>query len=356
MLMNVNGLSAEINMPAAPTGGGTHVLPPYDRQDVYVVDEYPACPSNWMHGSDRAASYFLPVKPGKHLWIDFNQNRHHNHHVAIVASIQGINPITGLQTKQLRLEQYRKNCPVHGCEFGQDRYCEQCGYQWPSQNYMTTASTPPGQFWIDGFRTQKGEVRGFLITEETMRGVATQIIGDDRVFAIGIAFYLSKEPKPEPSPTLGSMTRGVHIAPKWGSQIGYRHYKLTARGVSVNHHSRIDTTSLGDHAVTNDAAISSSTCSAAPTTPATSHPIPDELAPDEQLLEVNHLEIAAGAKIRQELAYHDPSDPDFYQDEPAGVIYCNYCTQGDFEKIIAAGKRDLTKGGEGFLAGLKTGN
>ncbi len=67
-VMRVNGLTASINLPPAPEGGGVHVLPPYSPQAVYVVDEY-ECPANWMHGSAKAASYFLPVWKDKHLWF-----------------------------------------------------------------------------------------------------------------------------------------------------------------------------------------------------------------------------------------------------------------------------------------------
>lgn len=206
VVMTVNGLKCAFHMPTAllprfrKNDKGENVempqpLPPGAPRFAYPVDEY-NCPSNWMHGSAKASSYWLPVRPGCGMWLDFNYAYDHSHHVAVVVSIQGVNPITGQQTKELRLEQYRERCPVHDVPFGQDRFCEACNYKWDAQNYIASNSTPRGLFWIDGFRGDDGIVRQYIFTEEKCKGVAANIIGEDRVFAIGIAFYLSKEPKP----------------------------------------------------------------------------------------------------------------------------------------------------------------
>jgi hypothetical protein len=207
VVMNVNGLKCAFHMPAAllpkfkknPDGSNgdelVQNLPKGSPRFAFPVDEYPACPTSWMNGSAKASSYWLPARPGCGMWLDFNYNYEHSHHVAVVVSIQGVNPITGQQTKALRLEQYRDKCPVHDLPFGQDRFCEQCGYKWDAQNYISNNNTPRGLFWMDGFRGEDGVVRQYLFTEETCKGVASNIIGEDRVFAIGIAFYLSKEPK-----------------------------------------------------------------------------------------------------------------------------------------------------------------
>ena len=60
--MRVNGLYASINTPEALKGEEVHNLPPYSPCSAHVVDEYEDCPSNWMHGSDKASSYFVPVE------------------------------------------------------------------------------------------------------------------------------------------------------------------------------------------------------------------------------------------------------------------------------------------------------
>src|SRR5207244_4154404 len=84
-------------------------------------------------------------------------------------------------------------------------YCEKCEHNWPPQNYMSTTGQPNGMLWLDGFLDSHGVTRQYIFTEEECRGVASQIIGNERVFAIGIAFFLSKQPKPVvPNYGLGS--------------------------------------------------------------------------------------------------------------------------------------------------------
>lgn len=348
--MDVNGLHCGVNLPDAPEGDGVHGLPPHKPRQVYKVDEFPACPTTWMHGSDKASSYFFPVGKGKHLWLDFNQNARHTHHIAIVMSVQGINPVTNEQTKALNLQQFRDKCPKHPNEaFQQDRFCEKCGFKWPSQNYMTTVSTPRGQLWADGWRIEDGTIRGFLITAETMKGIATQLIGEQRVWAIGIAFYLSKEAKPKPASPLRSRTVQCST---FGGGDGKLYSGGNTKGTPasfnfVDNESLTSSLDSGDHEVVN------SFLDLADKGSVQSRGISGQSV---QPIETEKLEIAAGAKITQELAYHDPNNLDFYEDEPAGVIYANYCTEGDFETIVAAGAKDMTKGGEGSLAGLNTGN
>ncbi len=183
-----------------------HNLPYAAPTSIYAVDEYPACPDNWEHGSDIAGSFFAGLHEDWALWLDFNECFNHTHDVAVVLSVQGINPITGqtmVGDNPLRMEQYHKNCPIHDVAFKQDYFCEECGFKWPGQNYMSTTGTPFGMFWLDGFRTPDGNVRQYIISAEKMRSVAAQVMEkrgedpDNRVFAIGMAFYLSKAKKPD---------------------------------------------------------------------------------------------------------------------------------------------------------------
>ena len=299
--MEVNGLFATLNTPEALKGEEIHGLPPYDPRPAYAVDEYPACPENWMHGSSKASSYFVPVEAGRGMWFDFTVNAHHKHHVAVVVSVQGINPITGQKMTELCLEKYKDKCPVHDIDFQQDRFCPTCGYKWPGQNYIAT--TTGQSLWIDGFRNEKGEVRQYVISEEEASGVAAQLIGEDRVFAIGYAFYLSKKPKPEqPRPYLRTACCSF------------------GGGTQVMGYNGLESLSFND----------------------------SDAGPDMAMLEV-----AAGAKIQQEVGV-DPEDIDFWETEPAGMIYVNYVPLKVAEKILAAGKREEAK--DGFLNGLKVGN
>lgn len=173
-----------------------HSLPPYARRKTFMVDEYPACPSNWLRSEGKMTSYFVPVPENKGLWLDFNKNWDKKYNVAIVVSVQGINPITGLPCEDAHLEQYIEECPKCREKFGPERFCKKCGYKWPKQNYICTTGTPFGQLWLDGFRSAEGVVRQYILTQEKIRGVASGIVGEKRVFAIGISFFLSKEAKP----------------------------------------------------------------------------------------------------------------------------------------------------------------
>jgi hypothetical protein len=62
--------------------------------------------------------------------------------------------------------------------------------------------------------------------------------------------------------------------------------------------------------------------------------------------EETKLEIGAGAKIWQEIGV-DPESLDFWQEEPAGLIYVNYVTVEKAAEILEAGKRQDKK--EGFM-------
>lgn len=302
--MELKGLRCTLHMPKAlerKEVGGIEVaqsLPPYNPRAAFSVEEYPGCPDNWMRSSPDAASYFVPIVPGYGMWLDFNYNQsNHSRHVAAVVSIQGVNAITGLKTDKVTLEQYKNNCPRHDKPFGGERFCEDCRYKWDAQNYLASNATPHDMFWLDGFRAKDGEVRQFIFTEETMRGVAAQILGEERVFALGIAFFLSKEQK--------SQTK----------------YSIRYRGWHEEVVASVHT--LG-------AARSAS-------------------------LGARGIEVGAGAKISQRI-YPDPENLDFWQDVPAGVIYINYVNVEEAQEILAAGKRDLTNKGEGFMGNLRVGN
>lgn len=343
--MEVNGLKCTLNMPKvvrriknADGSEGTAGLPPYAPRCAFAVDEFEASPDSWMHGSGNASSFFVPIKPEHGMWLDLTDNQNHTHHVAARVSVQGVDSITGQKADPMRLEQYKNKCPKHDVDFQQARYCPECKYKWPPQNYICTNNG--SAFWIDGFRTEDGTIRQWIFTEEEAKGVAAQIIGKDRVFAIGIAFYLSKEPKPKPkySPFRGYMGGGGPV------------FSMSASGAgSMDCFENIQTCS---------APLYEKSLSAAPRrlkarrTRGASTRSAEQVKAD---VEANQkmLEIGAGAKIRQKLG-EDPENLDFWQEEPAGMIYINYCDEETATKIIEAGKREDKE--EGFLSGLTLSN
>ena len=317
---------------------GKHSLPPYAQRKAFVVDEYLACPVNWMNGSDIASSYFVPIKADHGMWLDFNRCRTHKHDVAIVISVQGINSITGLKTDVLNLEQYKQKCPKHNVDFQQDRFCPECKYKWPGQNYLSTTGQPFGQLWLDGFRAPDGVVRQYVFTEDEARGVAKAIIGNDRVFAVGIGFYLSKQPKPLPA-SQQDMRGGGYL------------------GLADNSESLMQfAAGSGDLYKTKTCTVPDHTASYNTSPGATSHKdiatfkrISIPLKPTRAI----NYEVAAGSLIDQEI-YLDPNNLDYWEEAPAGMIYINYCDEETALNIIQAGVREEHK--DGFLNNIPVGN
>lgn len=351
--MNINGLRAEIHTPSALRGDSLHALPPYARQPAYPVDEYPACPETWMHGSSLASSYFVPVEVGKGMWFNFTMNAYHTHDVAVVMSVQGVNPITGPIEKgkvaELRLEQYKHKCPRHGCDFQQDRYCPECKFKWPAQNYLSTTTGLP--LWIDGFRNEAGEVRQYLITDDVAKGVAAQLIGDQRVFAIGFAFYESVEPKPKPKYTEHAvdscggldMYAGDDLSDAYGAlgSFGGSSYQgptwVVPQGYTIN------TTQASGSANINSIAPQ---CNTSPANAMSFAPSPRVMksATLRSVNAVKTLEIGAGARISQEVGV-DTNDISYWKAEPTGLIYVNYVSTEECARILGAGKRQDKKDG-----------
>jgi len=403
-------------------------LPPYCPVECGVVDEYQQAPDTWMRGSAKSGSFFFPTAEGRGLWLDFNPNVDHKHHVAVVISIQGVNAVTGQKLVGFapRLERYDSKCPIHDIEFGHDRFCEKCGYKWPSQNYIANTGTPQGLFWLDGFRNQNGQVRQFVFTPEEMkRGVAQNLIGNERVFAIGVAFFLSKEPRKEVN--LRNILRFADDESK-PSDLHYHSSKLLHTYTSPhwacpNSGSTLAPTTV-THSVLNDG--HEVTCLNASNNPQQNHvfaascaagmaamdepeelvavepPSTDVVGSNEAMLKTTpaerlarkkspmemgkmyskgpsvertrkfserhcevydspkpkkpvKLEVGAGARIDQQV-FPDPEPLEFWRDEPEVVIYLNYADEATVKAILGGGRIDMTKGGEGYLAGLPVGD
>ena len=404
-------LKCGFNMPkkiSSEFGGNgekSHGLPPYALVDAYPVDEYEACPTNWEHGSDVASSYFVGVEEDNGMWLDFNECFYHTHDVAVVISIQGVNPITGqkmVKEKALCLEQYHKNCPIHGAKFQQDRYCPECGFKWPGQNYLATTGTPEMMLWLDGFRSQDGNVRQYVFTEEEMKGIASQMIGKDRVYAIGIAYYLSKNKRPytleRPEKRENQSYGGHSGSPMFcGMPSAYmgcvdpnRTWDLggsTARKGLISCDSNDDDLDMSIDSFTGGAIgmnlgmnLGSSISNSASNSASNSRDgnkgvlrsrsakkygskgqirAQAAVSPADKLrgfvapvTPVKKLEIGAGALIEQSI-YDDPKMMDYWEKEPAGMIYINYCDEETKKKILDGGRRADEK--DGFMKNLKVG-
>ncbi len=355
MTMEINGFYAELHNPEKLEGQHVHGLPPYSKCEEYIVDDFPACPDNWMHGSSLAQSYFCPVLP-RGMWFNFTRNASHSHDVAVVTSVQGVNPITGPMSDgkpaELRMEQYRHKCPKHNVDFRSNRFCEQCNFEWPAQNYLSTTSG--AYLWIDGFRTEKGETRQYVITKDCSLGVAAQMLGDKRVWAIGFAFYKSKSPKPPQPvsryyPLLASGMSGS-LGPVWEKtsytpQIWYGVNQPPSTGEMYAYNSSSPRGMLRSASLcSNSGAIP---CGAPEIATVNTVNTVNDLAAQEQL------EIAAGARISQDIGV-DPQELSYWEEEPSGMIYVNYVSTKVVEAILAKGQRANTDGGA--FHGIKLAN
>lgn len=379
--MRVNSMSCGFNMPDALSGENNFGLPPYKKRNPFLVDKYPLCPENWMRSEGKVKSYFVPVEEGKGMWLDFNDNGNNANHVAIVISVQGINPITGLPCEDAQLEQYIEKCPKHKIKFGPDRYCKKCDYKWPKQNYLCTTGTPTGNLWLDGFKTAEGVVRQYILTAEKMKGVASNIIGKDRVFAIGISFFLSKEKKPV---MLNHVLRGSWTTTTDNSSA--KNYPLglfkgegssgDAYDANVFYTSTADSMEIGGPVPTTGAAaaaaavvvgdslesamgstkglIQTSSLSKS-SSKSFSRSIKGDRRTSSTPVQTKKLEVGAGANIQQQI-YNDPENLEFWHDEPEGIICINYCTEADARKIIEGGEVNLEGHEEGFLKDIPVGN
>jgi len=369
-------------------------LPPRSSREVYPVDSYPACPDSWMNGSDIAGSYFVGVDEEVGMWLDFNPCHDLEYEVAVVISIQGVNPITGQKTDALRLEQYKGKCPVHDVDFQSDNYCPKCEFNWPDQNYLATTGTPRGNFWLDGFRRPDGTVRQYIFTAEEMKGIASQVIGKDKVYAIGVAFYYSKEKK-EPvfyrsstrCPLLNydnylpeidnmvygggstliknslSLDNGLDNIDLDSCEINFSYMAGGHSGSPASDSGMASVTSCcdfgnnGSHLTKRKGGMSRgiiATASAKGTKGQVANSVTRASARKvETVKPVKKLEVGAGALIKQKV-YRDTKDIGFWNEEPDGMLYINYCDMETLGKILKAG--EVGKKSEGFMDGLTVGS
>lgn len=349
-------------------------LPPYARRPAFLVDKYPACPKDWMRSTGNVSSYFVPIKSDHGMWLDFNRIET-PYHLAVVVSVQGVNAITGLPCEDANLQQYVENCPKCKEAFGHERFCKKCGYKWPKQNYIATTAQPLGQMWIDGFRAVDGAVRQYILTAEKARGVAAYIIGQKRVFAVGMSFFLSKEQRPEPPKVI----REDH----YHKSVFFEHYDppveymkfdkdssgslppdgtwITCSDCSSNGSSGNTHTFTAHHKFN---LISTADCMDASGVSVRSIGVGKSASASRQMVNstrsaqpvsVTKLEVGAGAKIDQKI-HDDPYDLTFWNDHPAGVILVNYVLEDECRKILSAGEEDVEGHGDGFLKDVPVGN
>jgi hypothetical protein len=344
--MESNGMFVGLNAPKALSQEEfNQSLPPYEKRQSFLVDEYPGCPKNWMQSEGNAASYFVPIKEGNGMWLDFNKNSDHTHEVAILVSVQGVNPLTGLQCEDAQLEQYIHNCPKCETPFKPNRFCEECDMNYPKQNYISTTGTPSRSLWLDGFRSVDGVVRQYILTQEKMKGVANSLIGDDRVYAIGVSFFLSKKEKDLPVYSRNKTRLGGSNFQQWGSYSGSSSSSSSSSS-SGNYCGDYSMGLLSADSLNCDLDYGSNEGDLL-----VGANMPSANVFSVKAVSPKKLEVGAGAKINQKI-YDDTKALDFWRDSPESLIYINYVLEEDAQNIISQGEISLEGNKEGFLAGI----
>lgn len=367
--MEYKGFSAAIMEAERLVGDQVFGLPPGSALPVYYADEFQAWPKFWMKGP---GVFLVPVRPNKGLWFNWTSNMANN--TAIIPTVKGCNPITGLQTSGFHLERYADKCPKHGNDFKADRFCSECNYKWPAQSYVSH-----GYLWWDGFRSDDGSVRQFFFTEDELRDVATHMIGkENTVPAFGFAFYRPKQPRE----VLSNTYRGIAASPIYlcNSAIGSKTYSSTQFKYLAPPSEGWDVEKLSESSVF----YNSSECKTSGTRLAASFSVPtsatdadfDVTAPTmkraelkmramskgrgqslsipEEIKPVKEVAIGAGAKIQQELV-QDPFELYSWKDTPDAVMTIYFVFQEKFEELKAGGMKDVQGSPEGMLAKVPVG-
>jgi hypothetical protein len=384
------GFFAKIMEAERLVGDLTFGLPPGTPLEVYHADAFKSYPENWMKGP---GVFVVPVKPNKGLWFDWRDNDSNN--TAIIPTVKGCNPITGLQTTGFHLEKYETKCPKHGCDFKAERFCIECGYKWPDRGYVSG-----NPLWWDGFRSG-GDVRQFFFTEEMMRDVATHMIGkENTVPAFGFAFYSPKERRASASTiTRGSIYHIIGLEPKFNyltTSTQYYSSDCTTKSVSkgfptlgalgsfgeikskglLSERSRSAKRSRSANHINNDsfhvndgdtpmgyccdalavpcAGGASANVTLDESSTSMEYPLPDALLERSVYVPKKEVAVGAGAKIRQELPV-DSYALDSWRDTPDSVMTIYFVFQEEFLKMAAAGFNDFKDCKDGMLSGLPIG-
>lgn len=346
--------------------GRVYGLPSGRDIEVVPVDEFKHPLPSWMTG---AGNYVVPVQPNWGLWFDWTMNDDYN--TAVMPTIKGMNPITGKKTQGYGLEQYQENCPVHGTPFKEGRFCEECNYKWPPQNYVCR----PNILWWDGFRAGDGAVRQFFFTADMLKSIPERVLGaKETVPAFGFCFYKPKTPRAKPVPTAEPFLTG------WSPLFGATHPNFGQLSTYLNSFSEPDPVegcchptpmSTGnlkywqDIGVTGCGSTINALLSALNTglsKTAQCTPISDcmEFQPQEVrsiLRSVNanvEVGVGAGAKINQGLV-KDPLSLTDWAEEPASIMRLYFVFENQYKEVKSKGMRDLTGDREGFLSGLPVG-
>ena len=350
-IMEHAGYKARLMMAERLEGDNVLGLPPGDPVPVFPIAALPAAPEKW---SREAGTYVCPVSSSWGLWFDWTMNDHPN--TAIVPSVKGMNPITGQRMTTIDLEQYKDKCPIHGCDFSHERFCEECNYKWSSQNYVAYSNP----LWWDGFRQPDGTVRQFFFTEDEQRDIASIVIGkENTVPAFGFAFFRRKNPVVVEK----KITRGISFN---GGIVG-QSLGLSGPMSSEIDDIELDTFSLDDSVAYDNTSVVNSLDNFTSQKPLASYSAQSLNSPPTPIKSIRMksseveavknktVSVGAGAKIRQDL------EPDLleiseWNDEPSAIIRLYFVFEPEFKDMLRQGGiKDITGDDEGFLKDVPVG-
>jgi hypothetical protein len=346
--MKLNGYTAKIMEAERLVGDHSFDLPPGTPLPVYKVSDFMKKPDHWM---DDDGCFVVPVNPDKGLWFDWTDNDARN--VCVLPSVKGCNPITGQQLDDMALESYEKKCPVHGTEFGENLFCEKCGYSWAPQNYVTGAST----LWLDGFRDKDGTVRQFFFTEDMKRDVASAMLGkENTVPAFGFAFYKAKEKRMSVIYNSDTGTFEPLIKSNTNKDIYYDNYMFNMIDCSLSISKSANSNSLIQEwkpvydgggsddsrcrGITNIANVRSD-CLSVDNSFADSGPDIDTIAFTgiDENIEEKEVAVGAGAQIKQDIK-KDEYGIDTWSDLPDAVMRIYFVFEDEFKQWEAHGMKN----------------
>lgn len=364
-IMTINGCYASIMRADKKSGENIDGLPLGVPIPVLAIDYLKSRPEHWIGGE---GSYVCPVDSDWGLWFNFTMNNYNE--MAILTSVKGMNPLTGQRLSSYNLEDFQEECPIHKVRFSVDKLCPECGFKWPSQNYLSY----PNPFYIDGFRTPDGNVRQFYFTEDASKSIPEQVIGkDDTVPAFGFCFYHLKEMSKQKA-------GGLHAKGEYPTNRSYKYENFSdteervLRGGGGNKKDFLTKKYRGS--------LGSLSCASASATPLSvgassdffsasdtsersfsAHRDGGEISayycPSERssmFVSDRSIEVGLGAgeKIKQDFVKANKAIEE-YKDKPSGVIRLYFVFQEEFEKYVSRGLKDLKGSSEGYLTGLPVG-
>lgn len=351
-VMKSKGFSARLmSAPKLEDKGFAHGLPPGDPIAVMPVDALPGCPGEWVGGQ---GSYVCPVDTAWGLWFDWTGNDFMN--TSVIASVKGMNPITGQKLESLALEQYEERCPVHGATFeGDERYCPKCEYKWPPQNYVCS----PNTLWWDGFRQADGTVRQFFFSEDDKRDIASLVIGkQNTVPAFGFAFYEPKERRPAPRPIFGGLSQNTLSSKSFGYAVPIADSGETfmeSLDISVTNDSTTAGFDTEEAVITNFVDVGEKTSGGIVFSNSPADSVKHPKMASQKRKETADVSVGAGAEIRQDLE-KDPLKVSEWREDASALMRLYFVFAEQFEQIIdKGGIKDLEGDKEGFLKGLPVG-